>query len=104
MTFHIEKPFQKLLCTLHKRVSHMKPASFLIPAHHHLPPPPVKVKDFDLDYKAKDLFRSSLCSVWLTQKVTDNSKTKRIYIGRQAKAGDLKSEMCQEHSPAWGDF
>jgi len=37
-------------------------------------------------------------------KVTGNSKTNRIYIGRQAKAQEMKSEMCQEHSPALGDF
>lgn len=44
MTFHIGKHFQKLLWTLHKRVSQMKPSSLLIPAHHHLSPPPFKVQ------------------------------------------------------------
>lgn len=44
MTFHIGKHFQKLLWTLHKRVSQMKPASLLIPAHHNLSPTPFKAQ------------------------------------------------------------
>lgn len=97
MPLPIEKPFQKLLWPLRRSASQVKPASFLclhITAFLLLPQKP----------SAKDLLGASLCSVWLTHKVTGNSKANRIYIGRQAKAQELKSEMCQEHSSTSGNF